>query len=46
MNTENEIIYNKAKKEYQDIIEIYEKLYKELIEKCKELQELLEEKEN
>ena len=39
MNTENEIIYNKAKKEYQDIIEIYEKLYKELIEKCKELKE-------
>ena len=46
MNTENEIIYNKAKKEYQDIIEIYEQLNKELREKCKELQELLEEKEN
>lgn len=46
MNVEYERGYNRAKKEYQDIIEIYEQLNKELREKCKKLQEKLEEKEN
>lgn len=38
MNKEFERGYNYCKKEYKDIIEIYEMLNKELREKCKKLE--------